>query len=384
MAHNSQDIVGEITLKEMTPVIRAVFNCYNLSMNPQSPGVYAFCTGESFSHFGIDGNGTWGEFIEDLVDLAVELKVSDGDYAAGDYGYGLIVKLLLTHFGQGNHPAAHELIQIAQGASEYDNIEMWYLFDLAKLLDDGHGLHAYQLGSAWYCSKPRPGEFGGYSEFQNQNVKMYRTSAMVDQHAPAVSTLLDEKSYEQVGAMYAREADALIGGIIDPYAQHQVACHVIKNLNDHYSSMFVEQPASNDPTTAQSYETTAVRMTTDEAHAEIAHSMYHIARKWADMPATIDNYTLITGALGEFTQLLQEGNGATIPPMQLYPINPTDQIYDPTVYRNNEMEKGRWNFNQPLPLVDPVSNVSLSQSFEDISRGLEMNRINAAKKMFGS
>jgi hypothetical protein len=395
MANNHQDVVGVIKVKLVTPVIRALFGCYNLDEKyPGNGHVYIASSDSNYT------GAYWETMMPDLGKLCDYLKVKlpevvryriDDNYGCEEneveFGSDLVCVFenLFSHFSTITYPAAQKYLQNFRAVDGYDTPELKWLFEMAQLMDDGHGLEYYQVDAAYYCDKPRLGEFGGWGEYRSNTYSTYISSHWANVRGQEVDRMLASQDYAGVGNYVGVQFTSVLHGIVDPHARQQVANASIRQLNEIYNPIPQGVPASNEAV-ANPYEKISVLMTADEQRDEIAHSMYSIARKWGDAPATLDPYDRVCGAMSDFVELLQEGNGATIPPMQLYPINPNNHPYDPHVYRAGtqlkDMELARWNFGQPMPLVD--ENGSLQSSFEIIAEAMEQRRIDAAKKMFGT
>jgi hypothetical protein len=392
MANNYQDVVGVIKVKLVTPVIRALFGCYSLDEKyPGNSEAYIASCNSNYT------TAHWETMMPDLEKLCLYLKVpfpQTSSKEQTDFGFdeenfsgdlATVFETLFTHFGVMGELKAQEYVKFLMDVDGYDEPQLRWLFEIAQLLNDGHDLEYYQVDAAYYSDKARLGEFGGWGEYRSNTYSSHVSSHWAKVRSQEIEQMLVKKDYADIASYVGSQCATVINGIVDPQARQQVGMFAAKYINNIYNPIPQGAPASNEAAESP-YEKISVLMTADEQRDEIAHSMYSIARKWGDAPATLDPYDRVCDAMSDFVELLQEGNGATIPPMQLYPINPNNHPYDPHVYRAGtqlkDMELARWDFGQPMPLVD--ENGSLQSSFEIIAEAMEQRRIDAAKKMFGT
>jgi len=391
MANNYQDIVGQIYLEKMTPVIAALFKTYNLNPHSNYPGngAYGIWCGE------LVGNDypTWDSFAESLRELCQQLNivVDDGNIEEENEFYAYLLKLLFTFFGAIDKEDAKAYIEIARTCDSYDFVELRYLFNIAQLMNDGHGLKRYEVDSAFYCSKPRHQEFGGYGEYHSHHVHSFEGSIQACLFGAALEEDLLAKRYDAAAARIVDKTARSLNCITNPEDRQKVQSLVVKEMNTLHTPIPQGQPASNEPT-INPYDIDAiidapvVQMTHSEQRSEIAGAIYNIAREWADKPAHFDPYERVHGALCSFISLLEDGNGETVPPMQLYPIPASHKSYDTSVFREGpEWQVGQWRFNQPIPMYETNNpQHSLLNEFITTAETLERRRIEAAKKMFGT
>lgn len=171
MANNYSDTTGVLVLTKVTPVISALFGPFKLD---------ADYPGDGRAYIGkIDEDNvpSWGDILDGLGVLVetLVLKLPDGqeetienflnllawDFESDDEGF----KDLIRDFD-----ANHDL---------EDDAELDFLFDIAKYLDDGHGLSAMMLEGCWYCDKARLFEFGGYGDYHGANVSVTGNSSSI-------------------------------------------------------------------------------------------------------------------------------------------------------------------------------------------------------------
>jgi len=373
MANNHYDITGVIRVKKLTPVIRALFQCYNLSENYPGNGEYSIFVQEWFN----SSYPTWDNFIASLTKLCEELKINLPD-EENEPQYAEVIQRLLAHYGPNDVIRASGLINIAQQASDYDDVSLSYIFELAHLLDDSHGLEVIQSDNAWYCDKPRHGEFGGGATYQSPRMHLYASSTMPGYHGETIDKALVEGNYPHVAELLFTETKRNLDNIYQPDARQGVANALVQHIQHHYNPIPQGQPATNDPV-ANPYETPAKIMSVEDQRMLLGEGIYRAASLWAEGTFKATQQERVYNAVRDVVQLIENGDGQTIPPMQLTPIN-----YHPRGDSYNEYNRvlGDWNFDQPMPLAAPGA--SMADSYNQHVEAFNGRRTKAAKKMFGS
>lgn len=138
MSHMRRDESGYIVLTEVTPVITALFRGYDL----KEP---TLCDGRMVADFEIPGEDAfrdWDKVGFALGELAEGLGLDLPEFS--DVTIAEYLYLLGAHFGAGNASAAR-LGDFIKHTDFSDRAGAEKMFDLAKLLDDGHGLTAMEI-----------------------------------------------------------------------------------------------------------------------------------------------------------------------------------------------------------------------------------------------
>jgi hypothetical protein len=389
MANNYEEMVGTMRVKAVTPVIRALFGCYNLDESYPGNGEVYIARGEF-----MDRAAIWESLREDLKGLFSSLGLPFPAFADEEMGgvdvdvfgsnLAQIFTVLFKHFGTDQHPHALEHTNYMKSVDPYETPELKWLFELAALMDDGHGLESYQVDAAWYCSKPRLGEFGGWSEYQGPHYFAFSSSTVAGTYGPSINQAIADGQYGAAVNQITQVTERMLTGFKDPTVQRRVALGVSQKLNTVYNPIPATQEASNEPMGAALYETTPVVMTEPEQYEHLANAMAHIANTWAGSDK-LSRHDIARGAIRDVLDMFEYGDGNSVPPMQLVPIpHPNGIDYTTAVWRDGVGSvPGIWNFHQPMNLIQP-NQQSLSGTFDEIARRMEENRINAAKKMFGT
>jgi hypothetical protein len=392
MAENYEDVVGVLKLKQVTPVIRALFGCYNL--NETYPGNGEVYIARSTKAPRVT---TWGEMIPDLKllcdSLGVAFPVFDEDeYGISEASFGMnfpqIFSNLFEYFNKAGHLKTTKLldfIDFLKTVESYDAPEIKELYELAVLMNDGHGLESYQVDAAWHSSRLDLYDFGGWSEYQSSNYFLYSSSTTAGKDGPRISQALANERYDQAATHILQATDRMLYGITPPAARRQVGRELINQLNNTYNSNLTTGPASNE-THINPYEQAAVSLTTQEQRNEVAEKIYQIADEWSQHP-TQDARGKVFNAVREVVGLFEYGD-ANIPPMQFVPVSLSGKEYiveDLTRHDGSgvhQIETAQWNLNIPMPMA--TEDHGIMKTFENLVEVYDQRRIDAAKRMFGT
>lgn len=186
MANHTTEGTGVLQLTAATPVIHALFGTFALDPNhPEEGQAYIRKSTD-------DGYPTWEEIEGGLQTLAESLALVQ---KGGDsLPMKQLVTMLAAHYGK----EASVLDELLEPALDED-ADLWTLFQIAQLLDDGHGLVSVEMVSAAYCSRPILGEFGGHGFYIGRGVRAWQSAADV--------TLVGQKLNE---AVLAKDIDASV------------------------------------------------------------------------------------------------------------------------------------------------------------------------------
>lgn len=250
MANNYTDTTGVLKLKQVTPVIEALFRGHGL--DPEYPG-----NGEAY--IGISENldlyPSWGHVYEGLNELVEKLGITlpamKADIPFHDK-LKILVESLFTHFGVNQRdPRVALLIDQLTDVGDYDTPELNWLFDVAWLMNDGHGLEYYQVEGARTCSKPRLEEFGGYGEYHSATYHMYSTSFTAGYLGPKIDVALQAKNYEEAAKFINERTHYALDYIADVQARNRVAQHMAAQILQKYTPIpsYIEAQAANDTVT---------------------------------------------------------------------------------------------------------------------------------------
>lgn len=201
MANCYYDATGVLCLKTLTPVIKALFGPFNL--DESSPG------GEVYiANIAEDSNTSWDAVLENLTDLAAELKLTPPEDAEGSIEEYL--HLLAKHFGADQDEALGNLIE----HHDFDNdADLEELFIIAQRFNDGHGLHAIKYEGCWHCSKPRLFEFGGHGSFIGTHCRLNQSSTHAVTLGAELEDALEAGDLDKSAELILTEIDRLLNGL---------------------------------------------------------------------------------------------------------------------------------------------------------------------------
>jgi len=189
MANHYYDATGVLVLKQVTPVINALFGAFQLDASYPGDGqAYIAILSE-------ENNPLWDDVHAGLTTLAGSLGLITDETASIQQ----VLNLLAEQFAATDDEAFRQLVEqhVFEGSIELDA-----LFLIATHLDDGHHLQAIQFEGCWHCSKPRLFEFGGAGHFLSRELNLFGSSSQV-RH-------LGEQLHQAIVAADVGAASALI------------------------------------------------------------------------------------------------------------------------------------------------------------------------------
>lgn len=212
MSNSYYDQTGILQLKQVTPVIRALFG--GLSLDPDHPG-----GGEAYiCNMSELNNHTWTDVLDALEELAQELglEVATEPGAPED---DELLWALAKHFGSADH---EPLVALIEGSTFEDEADLESLFVLAQAFDDGHGLAAIQFEGCWHCDKPRLFEFGGNGGFIGRKLTLTGASTDFLRLGESLERALGENSIVDAAEHLRQHVGNLLGGIDSAVQREQV------------------------------------------------------------------------------------------------------------------------------------------------------------------
>lgn len=200
MADNYHNMTGVLVLKQITPVIKALFGALELGCEVDD-------SGETFIAVTAESNSpSWDTVSENLQELVVHLGLQDPDDADAE----LYLYLLASHFGADNNEELANLIEHTD-FDEYAGIDE--LFTIARAFDDGHGLKAYKTESSWHCSKPRLFEFGGAGAFRGMHVSVGSWSRQAIEMGESLEAALENGDNDTAANLLGKSIGSILAGV---------------------------------------------------------------------------------------------------------------------------------------------------------------------------
>ncbi|WP_186083138.1 hypothetical protein [Burkholderia gladioli] len=225
MAVNISEGCGVLLLKNVTPVIQAIFADHNLNggddpVKVREGMVYiadsderGYCTNwESLGGRLLDLVEDLGlEGLQDEEDICATLRVLAGHHRTGE----AMEAWIHTH---------REDIDAGQCGWLPD------LFDLAKLLDDGHGLTGISMRTASVCSELRLGEFYGRGWLFTSVYQEFVDSDDVLKEALTISDALLADDIVGAGEKVLHQVQRALSSIVDEAQRDAITAIVRQGL----------------------------------------------------------------------------------------------------------------------------------------------------------
>lgn len=212
MANNYFDWTGVLVLDKVTPVIQALFSGADLDATYPGDGEAYIC--------GISEGAClqWDEIHEALIDLAEMLGLDVSEVVDGDLPSCFV--LLLNHYG--HDASVLEDVLDDKSLENDDTPELATLFELARLLDDGHGLRQVRVEGAQYCSKPRLFEFGGDMQFIGEHALIYRHTSAELANALSLEAFLAQGDLQRAAMALFSQTERILDSVRDDGVRDQL------------------------------------------------------------------------------------------------------------------------------------------------------------------
>lgn len=221
MSNSYYDLTGVLRLKQVTPIIKALFG--GLSLDPDYPG-----KGEAyFARMSEVSSQSWDDVLDELEDLASGLGLSWDREPGQETTADDLLWALARHFKADTNEGFAALVE---ASSFEEDTDLEALFVLARAFDDGHGLEAIFFEGCWHCDKPRLFEFGGDGGFIGQHCTVMGTSSQYLQLGGDLDKALASSNAEEAAALLEKHLASLLAGIDDSTARTNVTRAVARRL----------------------------------------------------------------------------------------------------------------------------------------------------------
>lgn len=201
MSNNYYDMTGLLKLKQITPIIKALFGSHDVKHEANTDaGVTAYIAETSE-----DITPNWSAICEALTPIAEALGIPiDGDGESEDDNNKLIQSLL-----------SHYKNEDGKSYDDGNGPQLEDLYDLAMAMDDGHGLEAIKIEGCWHGDKARLFEFGGHALYIGKQYEYGMGSERLANFAEVMDQLLTENALVNAGSVLASHVLDLVSGIKD-------------------------------------------------------------------------------------------------------------------------------------------------------------------------
>ncbi len=211
MSNNYYGSTGVLVLKNVTPVITALFGAFNLDESQPGDGqVYIASMSES-------DEPTWDEIHDGLASLASDMNLplpDPADESIQDY-----LRLLAQHFGTADDVAFNKLLE----KHDFEgSAGLGAVFALANHFDDGHGLKAMKLEGCWHSDRPRLFEFGGDGLYLSRNVRYSVDSSSAKVFGSDIDQALAHNDLDAAAKHLALQVEKILGSVVDTGTREQL------------------------------------------------------------------------------------------------------------------------------------------------------------------
>lgn len=206
MASKYLDAYGDVTLKQITPVITALFGLYNIRKDVEEGG---FVIAQDAAKDSV----SWGAYVDPLQALTSSLNLNLAADADPDdvceYLYALS-----THFGADN---AEPIGALIEQINDDDHVELSALFLLARHFDDGHGLTSISIEGVWHSDQDRLGAFGAECEFLGLHYSHHLSSSSTIDVGNAINEALSVNDLGMAATALEKQVEQLLDGVADSF-----------------------------------------------------------------------------------------------------------------------------------------------------------------------
>lgn len=217
MAQNYYDGTGVLVLGKVTPVIRGLFGLFRLDETYPGDGkVFIARSSEVCAP-------SWDEIADHVYNTAKSLGLKLADHEWASWSLETYLKLLAPKTGEADLDA----ILPDDHAEEADLADV---FDIAKMFDDGHGLTAMKIQSAWHADSLRLNEFGGSGEYFGKHFFTQNDSRVTIATGQAVDEALEKQDRNAAAKHIAERANELLEGILDAGVQDEIRALVAQSV----------------------------------------------------------------------------------------------------------------------------------------------------------
>lgn len=217
MTADLYDATGVLVLRTVTPVIKALFEPFNLDEFYPGNGRAAI------SQRSGSQAPQWGAVLDGLTLLAASL-----DLPASEETLGMedVLTMLAEHFDT----KSYEFEGLIEHHSFEGTADLDPLFLIATCFDDGHQLTVIEFEGAWRSANPNPFGFGGEGFFLSQEVRLCSHSYDAIEFGMELREAVLAVDIEKAALAVTREADRLLAGISDQQFGQRVRRRVADQL----------------------------------------------------------------------------------------------------------------------------------------------------------
>ena len=208
MSNTYSDSTGVIQFRgqvNATPVIKALFSAFEL--DPSYPGGNQAYIARLAELSSTSWDAIFDNIVAQLDALGLQLPESDDD------GPDIEGVLMLIASKLGCEVQVEELLEEIDFD---DDADLEDVFQLAMLLNDGHGLQSISLETGWHCDKPRLFEFGGAGVHYSANLRAHDVSSSPISVGQRVDAAMVDGKLDDAAMAIANHAMEAVGWALRP------------------------------------------------------------------------------------------------------------------------------------------------------------------------
>lgn len=209
MPQYNTDGTGVLHLKEVTPVIRAFFGCFDLDSD--APG-----NGKAYIARATEQTDPLWDSIRDAVLKLLKERGVQVDEDCHDADAICALRTSIAGAESEDLDAILDGIDFDMGP-EFDD-----LFEIVQHLDDGHGLTRIEMEFAFYCDRLNLGEFGGFTTVISKDMSVIEGSRNLHRVFTKMADALQGGDLKQVANELHQHVQNLIGSIHDEATASEV------------------------------------------------------------------------------------------------------------------------------------------------------------------
>lgn len=195
MANNYYQATGSLKLNQITPVINALFGVFNVEEIDNETAYIKQDEGDCTSH----------EAVAEQICLVMEV-------APGDDSFACSLRAMADKVGKYDEVSEY----LSQSELEFapdDSCDLNLLYDLARIMDDGHGLSSLQISGAWTCDKMRLGEFGGDATYIGNNFTLRTGTYIAENLGEFIDRAIGEGDFVKVQSRIFSDLHNMLSGV---------------------------------------------------------------------------------------------------------------------------------------------------------------------------
>lgn len=212
MQDDRDDAAGVLVLREVTPIIAAIFGGYSLDLEHQTAQEVRLSNVR-------EDQPTWGQIFEMLAEHARQLCLS---FASDDY------ETVLRVLGQYFDVPDEVLTSFTDTVWDLDSpADVHGLFILARMFDDGHGLQTLQIVGPWRQEALSREQLGGHSRYISHYLTLHHTTRKTWMFGDQLSAAIASQQLAVAADLIFNEiTDEILDGIYHEGERATILAHL--------------------------------------------------------------------------------------------------------------------------------------------------------------